>query len=315
MSKEDVVVDLVLSKKAQEILMTIGNNAVVSAVLSKKLLDELINCGALEFDVTFEEVNANTGIKKAMTTWIAMSLSKEVSQSAHFGLGIVSHFDLYFNMGTDPMLNKFLTSIKYDMVANADKVAEMKLKRKNLYALVNRTRTATIDNFELMGTPDKKAEKDKKLAIKTSEDVEKEFNETLQKVVGNNHAENAKRKAISEEVVEVSRAKMPCRTKETLESTDFDTTEMGLLERRKKTLQWVVKVFTEVNAGEVGTACFYDPVHNCGMICPIPHAMHKDMMNNPSTIILPDLMPERLVLPSEMYVVNSDEVDEDFEEE
>jgi hypothetical protein len=187
-----------LSVQASAILKSIGISAVAGVELSQQLLTELIQCGAVDAEVTFTEISNNSPLKKAMLELIACSLSDKIDESRLYGKGVVSHFDLYFSCKTDTKLTQFLASIKFDAERNLTAVAELMKARDNMYALMRRTRDNTIVNMELMGTPDKVTESAKKKAkILTKDEAVERANGKVTMVV--EAVESAKRKAVEED--------------------------------------------------------------------------------------------------------------------
>jgi hypothetical protein len=218
-----------------------------------------------------------------------------------YGKGIVSHFDLFFNCNVNSKFNEFLASIKFDAKNNPAMVAELLRSRDNLYALIVRTRNLTIENMELMGTPDKKAENAKKkpAPILTKEDAVKKANEKVNKIANAVQGiESAKRKATEddeeeeeeeddeegEELPELPEEGTPAPPAPPAE-VYFDIAEAmaqvpkfnltpesdpALAKRQSDTLKWVVRVFPDVQSGAIGIGYFYDPVYNCGCIAPLP---------------------------------------------
>lgn len=286
---------LKLSTGAVNLLKRIGTNAIVGVDLAKQLLSELVNCGAVEDSVTYKEFMNNVALKKAMLQLIACSLSDRIEDSTLYGKGIVSHFDLFFNCNVNSKFNEFLASIKFDAKNNPAMVAELLRSRDNLYALIVRTRNLTIENMELMGTPDKKAENAKKkpAPILTKEDAVKKANEKVNKIANAVQGiESAKRKATEDdeeeedeeddeelpELPEVGTSVPPAEVSFNIAEAmaqvpKFNLTPESdpvLAKRQSDTLKWVVRVFPDVQSGAIGIGYFYDPTYNCGCIAPLP---------------------------------------------
>lgn len=283
-----------LSSKAVRILKEIGSNAMAEAELAHQLLDELVASGAVQDTVTYAEFANNVALKKAMLAMIGCSLSDNLVESRLYGKGIISHFDLFNNCGTNAKFNAFLAKINYDAEGNPAMVSELMKGRDNLYALMVRTRNNTIENMELMGTPDKKVESAKKkpAPILTKEDAIKKANEKVSKVAESVQAiESAKRKAIDEEGDDVDDAEMddsfdsptPPASDVRASAVDVYTNFMQdpkfqllaendqkLLQRQRDSLEWVVRVFADVQIGAIGIGYFYDPETNSGCIVPLP---------------------------------------------
>lgn len=288
-----------LSSLAVELLKKIGYNALVGVELSKQLLHELIECGAVEDTVTYKEFSNNTSLKKVMLVLMACSLRDKIDESRLYGKGIVSHFDLYHNCGTNPKFNQFIASINYDAEGNPAMVAELMKSRDNLYAMMVRTRNTTIENMELMGTPDKTAERAQKkpAPILTKEDAILRGKEKLGKLAESVQAiESAKRKAIQDDddddkdaemedtFDETSSVKVTAKGTKRAATAPIDITEHMSApmyqipvednpiqqKRRRDTLEWVVRVFPDVQSGAVGIGYFYNPADNSGCISTLP---------------------------------------------
>jgi len=163
-----------------------------------------------------------------------------------------------------------------------------------------RTRTNTIDNMELMGTPDKAAEaraKKKPAPIITKEDAIVRSNEKLSKLAESVKAiESAKRKVIRDDDDDEEEEKEDDTFDETStvdvtakRSQRMATASINIAEhmsapmyqipvednpiqqkRRRDTLEWVVRVFPDVQSGAVGIGYFYNPASNSGCISTLP---------------------------------------------
>jgi hypothetical protein len=119
-------------------------------------------------------------LKCDLLKYISVGLSKQPGAGSRYGCGIVSDFDLYYNMATDKLFNDMLDKVHFDY---NDKVKYNNLKknRTNLRQWLIRLRNNLIMDLELPETPDKNelARAKKARTMKTPEQVQKEATEEL----------------------------------------------------------------------------------------------------------------------------------------
>ena len=303
-----------LSPVAILLLSEIGKSGVRGAALSKELLNELISCGVVEDTITYDQFKKNIPLNRAMTMYIAMSLSDNITESSMYGLGLVSHFDLYFNMSTDKKLNLWIR----DSGIDPSRADELKQKRQALYAVISRAKQNTIDNFELMGSPDR-------TQTVTKQTVKAKMNDQIKRAAQVTAANESGRHAEDIEDIDATEAtessnssmivygaateggvvQRPLKRPNSYNDTsqvgkDFSSIsiEEKTYEQQKKTLEWVVRRFQQVQTGQIGVAYYYHPGTNVGYITPLSTENANIHIQNPETLVFQNVRtPEEMAMP------------------
>lgn len=127
----------------------------------------------------YHDVTSNQWLMSFLLKRIGTMLSDKV-ETSFYGCGVVSDFDLFINMSTDPDFNDLCP--RFNVELDSPLYIDLKKKRTNLRRWVGRLRDQLVHSFGLPETPDSR---DARRQLKTKEEVRKEELEKLaKKVVG-----------------------------------------------------------------------------------------------------------------------------------
>lgn len=133
-------------KAAINICAQIMKNASKNKGLAVALRINWVNTGLIEPDATYQEVACNPILMKTLLKWLGNALPVKPEDS-HYGMGHLSDHKMYFNCGSDSLLNTVIAPLNLSY-----KDAErLKKNRLNLFSFVRNTRNTILDNMDLVG--------------------------------------------------------------------------------------------------------------------------------------------------------------------
>jgi hypothetical protein len=117
---------------------------------SNLLLEKLKSSGAISETDTFVTIRKNKNLIDTITKLVAHELSIDIHTSV-YGLGIISDFDLYFNLNTFININEIVPQLTPEEKG----LTYNKLRKSllNLNQFVRRQRDKVILHFKLQKTP------------------------------------------------------------------------------------------------------------------------------------------------------------------
>jgi len=169
---------------------------------SMAMKEILIAKGVIKPETTYVNLKENHMLMSHLFDAISLGLEEDPSKCSLYGLGLVSDFDLIWNLKEDI---KFNTKMKQLCIAvGSIQYTTLYNKRRSLRRYVTKIRDFVIDSFELPETPDRTTERETKKkrakADVTKEEAEKIASEKLEQAVEVANEKTKKKKSSSSEI-------------------------------------------------------------------------------------------------------------------
>lgn len=149
---------------------------------------ELINCGVISEQDTYEMVVSNKPLKSAIVQYLGLALEKDPNSSKYGKEFGISDFDVYFYCNTmakaSEFMKEFVPDKPYHEVSNI--LNSLVAKKKNIQNYLYRVRDMILMNMELPETPEQFEIKKSSSEKKKKEEETKKTEEEIVSVVTKN---------------------------------------------------------------------------------------------------------------------------------